>query len=60
MVTIGLATITSNPNCIAIIFAAGDAKAQVVAKTIENGGPCRLQYPGWWIRLYKNFLDIPY
>jgi len=33
-ITIGLSTITSNPDCTAIIMAAGEAKAQVVADAI--------------------------
>lgn len=36
VITIGLATITHNPNCVAIIIAAGEAKANMVAKTIHS------------------------
>ncbi len=36
VITIGLATITYNPNCVAIIIAAGDAKAKVVKDAIES------------------------
>ncbi|MCS7185689.1 MAG: glucosamine-6-phosphate deaminase, partial [Armatimonadota bacterium] len=36
VITIGLATITYNPNCVAIIFAAGDAKAKVVKEAVES------------------------
>ena len=44
VITIGLATITANPDAVAIIIAAGDAKAKIVAKTIHSE-PCNL-YPG--------------
>lgn len=37
VITIGLGTITFNPDAVAIIFAAGDAKAHVVKKALENG-----------------------
>ncbi len=37
VITIGLGTITFNPDAVAIIFAAGDAKAQVVKNALENG-----------------------
>lgn len=36
VITIGLGTITFNPNCTAIIIAAGETKAQVVANAIQN------------------------
>jgi len=36
VITIGLGTITFNPNCVAIIIAAGDTKARVVADAIQN------------------------
>ncbi len=36
VITIGLATITYNPDCVAIIFAAGDAKAKVVKDAVES------------------------
>ena len=36
VITIGLATITSNPDCTAIIIAAGDAKARVVRNAVEE------------------------
>ncbi len=43
VITIGLATITYNPICTAIIIAAGDAKAKIVAQAIQqNKSP---QYP---------------
>ena len=36
VITIGLDTITHNPDCVAIIFAAGEAKAPVVADALEK------------------------
>lgn len=36
VITIGLNTITHNPECTAIIMAAGEAKAQVVANAIQS------------------------
>ncbi|MDZ7345073.1 MAG: glucosamine-6-phosphate deaminase, partial [candidate division KSB1 bacterium] len=36
VITIGLATITYNPNCTAIIIAAGEAKAKIVADAIQQ------------------------
>jgi glucosamine-6-phosphate deaminase len=36
VITIGLNTITHNPDCAAIIMAAGEAKAQVVANAIQS------------------------
>lgn len=43
VITIGLATITYNPSAVAIIIAAGDAKAAIVRLAVENAkGP---QYP---------------
>lgn len=36
VITIGLQTITHNPDCVAIIFAAGEAKAKMVRDAIEN------------------------
>lgn len=36
VITIGLATITYNPAAVAIIIAAGDAKANIVAAAIQN------------------------
>lgn len=43
VITIGLATITHNPTATAIIIAAGDAKAHVVADAIQNSR--NQQYP---------------
>jgi glucosamine-6-phosphate deaminase len=36
VITIGLATITSNPSATAIVIAAGDAKAAIVASAVEE------------------------
>ena len=36
VITIGLETITYNPNALAIIFAAGEAKADVIKDALEN------------------------
>ncbi|MGH7451411.1 MAG: 6-phosphogluconolactonase, partial [bacterium] len=43
VITIGLATITHNPNCTAIIIAAGEAKAPIVADAIQQ--PKHIRYP---------------
>lgn len=42
VITVGLRTITHNPDCVAIIMAAGEAKAQVVANAIESGPDVRV------------------
>lgn len=36
VITVGLGTITYNPDCVAVIFAAGEAKAGVVADALEK------------------------
>jgi glucosamine-6-phosphate deaminase len=36
VITIGLSTITSNPECVAIIIAAGEAKAGIVASSLRS------------------------
>ncbi len=41
VITIGLATITHNPHCIALIMAAGEAKAEIVATSIQSGPDVR-------------------
>ena len=35
VITIGLATISYNPDVVALVFAAGDSKAAIVAKAVE-------------------------
>ena len=52
VITIGLGTITSNPDAVAVIFAAGDAKAPVVRDALENG-PDNL-YPATVLQNLKN------
>jgi glucosamine-6-phosphate deaminase len=52
VITIGLGTITSNPDAVSIIFAAGDAKARVVKNALENG-PDNL-YPATVLQRQKN------
>jgi len=44
VITIGLSTITYNPNATALIIAAGEAKAKIIADTIES--PPSNKYPG--------------
>jgi glucosamine-6-phosphate deaminase len=44
VLTIGLRTITYSPEVVAIIIAAGEAKARIVARTIES--PLSNMYPG--------------
>ncbi len=43
VITIGLDTITYNPNAVAIIIAAGQAKSNIVRDSIQNGPT--IQYP---------------
>ena len=43
VITIGLGTITYNPECVALICAAGEAKAKVVREAIEE--PPHVNYP---------------
>jgi len=43
VITIGLATITYNPECVAVIMAAGEAKAKIVAESITS--PADIHYP---------------
>jgi len=43
VITIGLKTITRNPDCTAIIMAAGESKADVVAQAIQS--PPDVRYP---------------
>jgi len=43
VITIGLATITYNPDCVAVVMAAGEAKKGVVARSVQS---CRhVHYP---------------
>ncbi len=43
VITIGLSTITANPGCTAVVMAAGEAKAAIVAASVAS--PPRLRYP---------------
>lgn len=52
VITIGLGTITCNPDAVSIIFAAGDAKALVVRNALENG-PDNL-YPATVLQSQRN------
>jgi glucosamine-6-phosphate deaminase len=52
VITIGLGTITYNPECVSIVFAAGEAKAQVIRNALENG-PNNL-YPATVLQRLKN------
>lgn len=52
VITIGLGTITYNPNAVAIVFAAGEAKAQVVKNALENA-PENI-HPATVLRRLKN------
>jgi len=52
VITIGLGTITYNPDCVAVIFAAGEAKARVVKNALEND-PDNL-YPATVLRRLEN------
>jgi len=52
VITIGLQTITYNPNAVAIIFAAGEAKAGVVKNALENE-PSN-QYPATALQKLRN------
>ncbi len=52
VITIGLGTITYNPDAVAIIFAAGEAKANVVKNALEN--PPENQYPATSLNRLKN------
>jgi glucosamine-6-phosphate deaminase len=52
VITIGLGTITYNPNAVAIIFAAGEAKAQVVKSALEY--PPDNLYPATVLTKLKN------
>ncbi len=52
VITMGLETITYNPDTVAVIIAAGEAKAGVVAKAIQNQPS--LDYPGSSLQKLKN------
>ena len=52
VITIGLGTITWNPEAVAIIFAAGEAKARMVKDALENTPD--VLYPGTALHKLKN------
>lgn len=52
VITIGLGTITYNPDAVAIIFAAGESKAEIVKQSLENE-PVNL-YPATVLQKLKN------
>lgn len=52
VITIGLSTITYNPDCVAIIIAAGEAKAQIVADAIQQ--PEHIHYPATVLHRLPN------
>jgi glucosamine-6-phosphate deaminase len=52
VITIGLGTITFNPNCVALTCAAGEAKAQVVRQAVEEDR--HVQYPGTALHRLPN------
>ncbi|HGJ66045.1 TPA: glucosamine-6-phosphate deaminase, partial [bacterium] len=52
VITIGLSTITYNPSCVAIIIAAGEAKAQVVADAIQSN--YHVRYPATALHKLPN------
>lgn len=52
VITIGLQTITYNPDAVAIIFAAGEAKAKIVSESLESK-PSN-QYPATVLQKLKN------
>ena len=52
VITIGLGTITYNPNVVAIIIAAGESKAEIVKKSLENSK--NIKYPATVLNNFKN------
>ena len=52
VITIGLSTITYNPECTAIVMAAGEAKSHVVAEAIQEEKHVR--YPATVLQTLKN------
>ncbi|NIR52168.1 glucosamine-6-phosphate deaminase [candidate division KSB1 bacterium] len=52
VITIGLATITYNPDCVVIIIAAGEAKAGIVADAIQK--PQHIHYPATVLHQLPN------
>ncbi len=52
VITIGLETITYNPDAVAIIFAAGEAKAKIVQQSLETEPS--VEYPASVLKKCKN------
>jgi glucosamine-6-phosphate deaminase len=52
VITIGLSTITYNPKCLAIIMAAGEAKARIVADAVQHDQD--VLYPATSLQSLKN------
>jgi glucosamine-6-phosphate deaminase len=52
VITIGLGTITFNPGCTAVIIAAGEAKAAIVAASVESSR--QAAYPASSLQCLKN------
>ncbi len=52
VITIGLSTITYNENCVAIIIAAGEAKAEIVAQSVRN--EMSIRYPATVLQKLPN------
>ena len=52
VITIGLSTITYNPDCAAIIMAAGEAKSQVVADAVQQ--TMHVRYPATVLQSLPN------
>lgn len=52
VITIGLQTITNNPDTVAIIFAAGEAKADIIKKSLESEPD--ILYPATVLQKLKN------
>ncbi|EER02683.1 glucosamine-6-phosphate deaminase, putative, partial [Perkinsus marinus ATCC 50983] len=51
-ITIGLGTITYNPDCVCILIAAGEAKAPMVANGVQE--ETNIKYPSHAIRVLPN------
>ncbi|MGQ9608448.1 MAG: glucosamine-6-phosphate deaminase [bacterium] len=52
VITIGLATITYNPDCVAIIIAAGESKAKIVSEAIQENK--HIHYPATVLQKLPN------
>ena len=52
VITIGLETITYNPDAVALIFAAGESKAEIIKKSLES--PIDVTYPASVLQRCKN------